>query len=382
MRKAIYTREDEDVLTQAGREWNFHDAETQEHLHTLHPYPAKFIPQIPRKAIETWTVKGELIYDPFVGCGTTLLEASLLGRPSIGTDNNPVAVLVSRAKSANYVPAHIDSFRAFAASIDRVLPHARPERELIPTDKNFRYWFSEEVLDRLSALKKLILATPEPIQTMLMAIFSSIIVRISYQDSDTRYAKTKRVVRPADVDKIFKAKLIDVSERLIQIIVPGRASVAVHQADARSVPFVESRSVALIVTSPPYLNAYDYHKYHRQRIHWIDGNVEFARDIEIGSHDEFTKPYATSDGYFRDMGHCFSEWQRVLRKGGRAFIVIGDAIVSKKPVHVGDSFVDLMAKHGMNIEKRWIRELHSTKRAFNIRNSRITHEHILLFAKT
>jgi hypothetical protein len=36
----------------------------------------------------------------------------------------------------------------------------------------------------------------------------------------------------------------------------------------------------------------------------------------------------------------------------------------------------------MNIEKRWIRELHSTKRAFNIRNSRITHEHILLFAKT
>src|SRR5438093_3883251 len=75
-RKAIYTREDTGVLTKNGRGWNFHDAETQEHLHVLHPYPAKFIPQIPRKAIATWTAKGELVYDPFVGCGTTLLEAS------------------------------------------------------------------------------------------------------------------------------------------------------------------------------------------------------------------------------------------------------------------------------------------------------------------
>jgi len=78
-KKAIYTKENEKVLTKNGEDWNFHEAETQEHLHSLHPYPAKFIPQIPRKAIETWTTKGDLIYDPFVGCGTTLLEASLRG---------------------------------------------------------------------------------------------------------------------------------------------------------------------------------------------------------------------------------------------------------------------------------------------------------------
>jgi len=77
IRKAIYTREDEDALVQGGEEWNFHEEDTKEHLHSLHPYPAKFIPQITRRAIELWTKPGDLVYDPFNGCGTTVFEASL-----------------------------------------------------------------------------------------------------------------------------------------------------------------------------------------------------------------------------------------------------------------------------------------------------------------
>ena len=380
-RKAIYTREDTELLTQNGKGWNFHDTNTQEHLHTLHPYPAKFIPQIPRKAIETWSKKGELIYDPFVGAGTTLLEASLMGRPSIGTDNNSVAILVSKAKTKVYGPAAVRTLETFSSEFDRLIAKKKPKRELIPNNKNFLYWFSEEVLDRLSALKSLILAIPEPAQTMLMAVFSSIIVRVSYQDSDTRYANTGKIVKPMDVDRAFKAKLANVLCQLSETVAPGRAAVSVKEADARNVPFIKSGSVSLIVTSPPYLNAYDYHKYHRQRIHWIDGSVEFARDIEIGSHDEFTRANATPDQYFMDMDACFAEWARVLKTGGRCFIVIGDAIVSKRPVFVADQFVDLLAQHGVMLEQHWIRELQSTKRSFNVRNSRMTHEHVLLLRK-
>jgi len=380
-RKAIYTRANARALTRNGRGWNFHDANTQEHLHTLHPYPAKFIPQIPRKAIETWSAKGELVYDPFVGCGTTLLEASLLSRPSIGTDNNPVAILVSRAKTATYEPDVIDTLHDFTSGLDRLLNGKRPKRDLIPDNKNLAYWFSEEVLDRLSVLKGLILKQNEPLQTLLMAVFSAIIVRVSFQDSDTRYARIDRRVTPEDVDRSFRTKLEEVLLDLPAVMVPGRSVVSVHQADARSVPFIKSATVSLIVTSPPYLNAYDYHKYHRQRIHWIDGSVEFARDLEIGSHDEFTKPNATPHQFFADMDDCFAEWARVLRNDGRCLILIGDAIVSKRPVHVADRFVDMLEKRGLRLEDRWIRELHSTKRAFNVRNSRISHEHMLLFRK-
>ncbi len=341
-REAIYTNaKGVRKLHAEGQEWNFHDADTREHLHSLHPYPAKFIPQIPRKAISLWTKAGEVVYDPFCGCGTTLLEAKLMGRPSIGVDNNAVACLVSKAKTASYSASDIKRATSFLASLDRTLATLKPRKDLIPKNENFLYWFSAPVLERLSGIKSLVLSQPEPLRTLFLAVFSAIIVRVSYQDSDTRYAKI----------------------------------------DSRDVGFIPDSTVSLIVTSPPYLNAYDYHKYHRQRLHWIDGDVALARDIEIGTHDEFTRPGATPDAYFKDMDACFGEWRRVLRPGARCLVVIGDAIVSKKPVRVADTFIELMEQQGMSLEKHSIRELHATSRAFNVRNSRVTHEHLLLFKK-
>lgn len=382
-RKALYTKaKGVENLIADGREWNFHDADTCEHLHALHPYPAKFIPQIPRKAIDLWTKPGELVYDPFCGCGTTLLEARLMGRPSIGTDNNAVACLVSQAKTAVYSPDDIERATKFAATLNRKLAKIKPRNDLIPKNENFLYWFSVPVLERLSAIKGLVLRQPEPVRTLFLAVFSSIIVRVSYQDSDTRYAKIERVVRPQVVDSAFAAKLRNIVGCLPSVKAgPKSVPVSVHQTDARDVGFIRDSTVSLIITSPPYLNAYDYHKYHRQRLHWIDGDVALARDTEIGTHDEFTRPGATPDSYFEDMDACFAEWRRILRLGARCLVVIGDAIVSKKPVPVADTYIELMKRRGMSLEKHWIRELHATSRAFNIRNSRITHEHVLLFRK-
>lgn len=383
VRKAIYTREDEDALVADGGEWNFHEEDTKEHLHSLHPYPAKFIPQIPRRAIGLWTRPGDLVYDPFNGCGTTMLEASLSGRRGIGTDNNAVAILASKAKTAVYSEADMSAASRFLGRVSGGLSDARPRPDLVPDNKNFLYWFARPTLDRLAALKGMILDEAEPVRTLLLAVFSSIVVRVSFQDSDTRYSRKERETRPEDVDQAFRARLADVVGRLPEAMVPGRAPVEIVHADARDVPFIASGSVDLIVTSPPYLNAYDYHKYHRQRLHWIGGeeSVAFARDREIGSHDEFTRSNATPDGYFKDMDACFAEWARVLKRGGRCLIVVGDAIVSKTAVHVGDRFVDLLAERGLAEERRWIRALHSTKRAFNVKNSRISHEHVLLFKK-
>jgi DNA modification methylase len=381
IRKAIYTREDEEVLIHNGREWNFHDEETNEHLHSLHPYPAKFIPQIPRRAIEMWSKPGDLVYDPFSGCGTTLLEASLMGRQAAGTDNNAVAVLATRAKTANYRNTDLEAVRRFLEKMEDGLVNALARPDLIPNNKNFFYWFDPTTIDRLAALKGLIGAEKEPVRTLLLAVFSSIIVRVSYQDSDTRYARKKREINPDEVAKAFRARLSTVLKYLPEIMGAGRGKVRIYQADARTVPFIKTGSVTLIVTSPPYLNAYDYHKYHRQRLHWLGGSVEFARDLEIGSHDEFTRTSATPERYFLDMDACFSEWSRVLKKDGRCLIVIGDAIVSKQSVYVGDRFIDLLANHGLAQEERWIRTLHATKRAFNVKNSRISHEHVLLVIK-
>jgi hypothetical protein len=88
---------------------------------------------------------------------------------------------------------------------------------------------------------------------------------------------------------------IDSVQKIVSL---PHAESTVYLADSRHISVVPDSSVDFIVTSPPYLNTYDYHKYHRHRIHWINGDVAFARDQEIGKHDTFTKRFSIPDPYF------------------------------------------------------------------------------------
>src|SRR5436309_3516443 len=81
-------------------DWNFTNSKTNNGTHSIHPYPAKFIPQIPRHLIQRIRpLKGSFVFDPFCGCGTTLLEAQAAGYPSIGVDLNPIASMIARVKT-------------------------------------------------------------------------------------------------------------------------------------------------------------------------------------------------------------------------------------------------------------------------------------------
>ena len=383
--KAIYSRVDRVEQQIDGAEWNFHSEETQPHLHALHPYPARFIPQIPRKAISEWSKKGEVILDPFCGCGTTILESILLGRTAIGVDNNEVAHVISQAKTAHYTRDDLCEIQQFIADVPLGMSEGLQKRVAkfsakvwIPNFKNLNYWFDDDAILELGRLKTLIgQLTPRP-RILALAVFSSIIVSVSYQDSDTRYARINRPYQLGNVEKRFTAKLTDAIDRVRKIIDCPKAESTLYLNDSRNLSKIRPESVSLIVTSPPYLNAYDYHKYHRQRLHWIEGNIKLARDYEIGKHDTFTRPNAIPDPYFEDMGKCFAEWARVLRPSGHAFIVIGDAIVNSQPIPVADRFIELLIQVGFHCKKQWIRQIPESKKSFNRRNSRINEEHLLL----
>ena len=251
----------------------------------------------------------------------------------------------------------------------------------MPDFKNLNYWFDDDAILELGRLKTLIGQLTARPRILALAVFSSIIVSVSYQDSDTRYARINRSYQPGEVEKRFTAKLTDAIGRVRKIIDRPKAKSTLHLDDSRNLSKIQSESVSLIVTSPPYLNAYDYHKYHRQRLHWIEGNIKLARDFEIGKHDVFTRPKAIPDPYFEDMGKCFGEWFRVLRPNGRAFIVIGDAIVNGQSIPVADRFIEILTRVGFQCEKLWIRQIPESKKSFNRHNSRINEEHLLLFQR-
>ena len=378
-RKAIYGTTSEQIENLCNGDWDFHDENTQRHLHAIHPYPARFIPQIPNKAIRTWTELGEVVLDPFCGCGTTLLESVILEREAIGVDNNAVACLISRAKVADYSAKDVQILENFASDIDEKLALVS-EPLALPEYHNVSYWFSDDATKNLGKLKAIINQLSEKPKHFALAIFSSIIVRVSNQASDTRYARKEKAYRKDNAIKWFKIRLADALKRLKEIAILPKARSVIHCVDGRNLSVIPDGSIKLIATSPPYINAYDYHKYHRHRLHWIDGNVEFARDTEIGKHDVFTRPKATPDRYFEDMQKCFAEWKRVLTPDGKAFVVIGDGIVNKTPVPVGDTFVEIMEQLGLKTANRWIRTLQTSKKSFN-QHGRINKEHVILFAK-
>lgn len=377
-RKAIYSNENLDELLLKGNEWNFHEENTQQNLHSLHPYPARFIPQIPRKAILQWSKPGDTILDPFCGSGTTLLEASSLGRKSIGIDNNAVACLVSRAKVTKYNNEQLATLTSFCSDVQNLLHKNDNDNIIIPEYKNIEYWFDEQAIKDLGKINWYIEKLQGNAKLLATSVLSSIIVRVSYQDSDTRYSRKEYEYVKDSAIKFYYKKMLSVLSDIKQNKDLVKAHADVYQLDGRDLFVIEDNSIDLIVTSPPYLNAYDYHKYHRHRLHWIKGDVEFARNKEIGKHDTYTRPKATPDSYFEDMKNCFSEWKRVLKPDSKVVIVIGDAIVNKKPVSVGDKFIQILEELGLHLEERSIRTLLSTKKSFNA-SARMNQEHILVF---
>jgi hypothetical protein len=89
--------------------------------HCFYKYPARFSPGFVRAVIETFTKPGDLILDPHVGGGTSLVEALASGREAVGVDINPLAEFVTRVKCIVFSEAELDTLEAWAARVPAVI---------------------------------------------------------------------------------------------------------------------------------------------------------------------------------------------------------------------------------------------------------------------
>ena len=96
------------IETEDVTDWTFNGAATRELTHCYHDYPARMIPQIAGKLLDLFGRKAKLLFDPYAGSGTSLVEALLRGVNAVGTDLNPLARLIAKAKTTLPDPRKLD----------------------------------------------------------------------------------------------------------------------------------------------------------------------------------------------------------------------------------------------------------------------------------
>lgn len=374
-------------------DWSFTNDDTSFGGHDLHPYPAKFIPQIPGQFIEYLSRPGETVLDPFGGSGTTALEAIRHNRQAISIDINPISQIIGRVKTANLSELDTQELLMFHSKIRSQLesmpsnPTTMIEKykDFSPNIPNRQKWFSEEAFGELCYIKYCIskLTASRAVDIAKLALSRSAI-NVSFQDSETRY---KSVPRKVLVGETLKRYVKDF-EFIIKIVskneVPnkyGNANfICSDIREFENLGLLES-SVDLVVTSPPYGNATDYHLYHRFRLLWLDFDPNVMGKKEIGSHLKHQRENSGFTSYFDDLKSSLSNIYKLLRPGRYAVLVIGNSIYEGNEFDTA-ALLDIEAKKmGFTWTMIIERNIHITKRSFTAAGRRATTEKILILQK-
>ena len=358
-------------------DWSFSNEDTSYLSHDIHPYPAKFIPQIPGTLIARLSLRGELVLDPFGGSGTTALEALRLGRRALSIDANPLGSLIGRVKTSTLAePATTQELRALVAGIRARLASMpdSPEgwihdyEQYIPAIPNLDKWFEPWPIAELALVKGSIDRLKDPVAVDLASLaLSRTVLRASNQESETRYVAVPDDVARGFVLGRFLHELGIVVERVRRTsdeIQYGLADFVTE--DARFLPSeaYPDSSVDLVVTSPPYGNANDYHLYHRFRLFWLGFEPKDLADVEIGSHLRHQREQTGFMHYMKDMSMCLQALQRILKPGRYAVLVVGDAIYGGEHHDAATKFTEAARQVGFESVGNLRRPLPDNRRSF------------------
>ncbi|GIV07202.1 MAG: DNA methyltransferase C1 [Fimbriimonadales bacterium] len=379
--------------------WDFTQRQTGYVTHSYHRYPAKFIPQLAARLIETYSRPGECVIDPFMGSGTTLVEAKLLRRPCLGVDINPVAYWVARAKTQAIEPSVLEEAQTRVSEQLRycsqlaLFDTPTPVSSAAQTDKwheRLHYWFPSETLHQLSQIQRVIDDLEnEQLRTFFYCALSHILKSVSYWH-DRSVKPMRRLDKPIpDARVVFlrHARRMARGNRefwdLLRLREALETPTRIYCADARCLP-VQDESATLIVTSPPYVTSYEYADLHQLSVLWFGWATDQRefREQFIGRSNGVAHPHIPHGSslaeriigqigetnprkarevalYFGEMRACFVEMRRVLRPNGSACIVIGNTHLCGVEVQNAQVFAEQLYNLGFRIERVILREIPS-----------------------
>lgn len=306
------------------------------HVHRLHPYLGKFVPQLVEIFLRKY--KPETVCDPFCGSGTTLVEANALGINAIGCDISEFNCLLTSVKTAEY------DLTVLEREINDIL--TRLDLELKPTlfsnghrgtnGKNgatsdyLKAWLAPRTLAQLFLYQKLISDyTYQDVLNVILSRAARSARLTTHFDLDFPKKpqtepydchKHRRVCQPVEqAEKFLVRYSLDTPRRIKEYAgLRTDAGVQVICGDSRTVEFP---SADMVITSPPYVGLIDYHDQHRYAYELL--GLHAKEDEEIGPASSGNSRLAVRR-YVENMIAAFANVIRSLKPRSRIVVVVHD----------------------------------------------------------
>jgi len=376
---------------------DFHGKNSTYGNHSWHAFPAKFPPQLPRVFIRELTKPGEVVFDPMMGSCTALLEAVRLNRKTVGCDIDPLTLRIGAAKLRPIKVEHaagvgrrvVEGARNSLANHREWLESKLHERTDEPTRAFIEYWFAKTTqIELMALLHEIDLLDDLSLREFFKLVFSAIIITKS---GGVSLARDLAHTRPHKVDKIPNSALDEFQKRLqrnLQSYQPQPGiTFRICEADAQNLPIADN-SVALIVTSPPYVShAIDYMRAHKFSLAWLGHSVDDLSSLRrkyIGgdaisklrmeSMPEYTrsiiqrlenldkKKSLSLHRYCSEMTLVLKEMYRVLKPGRAAVLVVGTSVLRGVNVETQNCLGEIGRGVGFDLVHIGVRRLDRDKR--------------------
>jgi DNA modification methylase len=326
-----------------GIDWDFAGSPSESAFSAIHWHPGRFASQLPATLIGVLSSPGDLVLDPFVGSGTTLVEAQRLGRRSMGIDLNPISCLIARAKTLTLPACRVEELiadiktDARTAVTQRLRLAISQTDGLIPSAVQGPKWYTRAALQDLASLWRLVCSYKRPRRLIAEAAFSSILLPVCREtrhwgyvcdnsspiedhegDPLKEFVRTLERLRIAyrERDDDLRERFGPASETWMAEVICGLAGHALME--------VPDESVDLVVTSPPYFGVCDYVKAQRLSMEWFGEEIEPLRRRELGARSKRHRVDAR-EAYLHDLSEVLSQLKRVLRKAGMMAIIMGES---------------------------------------------------------
>jgi len=383
-------------------------------------YPCRSIALVPRLilAAVSHRVSNQLVVlDPFMGSGTTAIEARLANAETIGLEVDPYARLVATASTQVYTDEQLFVIERFSESVERNARKIRGFREFVPQLDNLDLWFPSTNIRKLAQIRGLIeeeFSKKSKSRGLVLAAFGDIVRAASFAERQSLkpYVSRRFPKTPGEPFRLFKSAVATyVAAASEYRKATDQFGPPLRWAKGDATNFTISKKVDLAITSPPYINAMDYVRCIRLESAWIGtGDSRIFRRVREQQVGETLRVAGTNlpeeveslvisysrriakldpqrativETYFCDMLRNIRCVQRALRPGSSYFLIVGDSTIRglNVPTH------RILAGLGESVGMDWsgyfkydIRD-HRTSIPRKNRGGKIRLEHVIQLTK-